>query len=143
MLTVDRAKTVIDRRRFRRTELNLPVSIRSLSSEDGAANPVIGQVQDIGLAGVYCYVAAPCSLKPDEPVICSVAVSPEQQRIFPFARLQGKGWVLRVGTVTRGRRAGESPTDESLVGVAIAFAPDVTALGASGVERVTPAYHGV
>ena len=121
----------MERRRFRRAELDLPVSIRSLA-QDGSADPVIGQIKDVSLAGVYCYVKSPCSLKPEEPVICSVTIPPEQQRVFPFSRLHGKGWVLRVGTVTRGRRAGESQTTEPLVGVAMAFAPDVTALGASG-----------
>jgi len=121
-------KAVMERRRFRRAELDVPVSIRSWGQEE-TGEAITGQVKNVSLAGVYCHVPAPSPLKPGQQVICSISVPPEQARWFPFSRVQGKGWVVRMDSVQTGRRAGEAPPDEPLLGVAVAFMPDVTALG--------------
>lgn len=86
-------------------------------------------VKNASLAGVYCYVKDGYSLKPGDQVVCSLAIPAEQLRLFPFTRLLGKGRVVRVEPIPTGRRAGESPSDQKLFGAAIAFAPDITALG--------------
>lgn len=120
--------TTIERRRFRRAELELPVSLR-WSPEGHAPVQAAGQAKDVSLAGVYCYLEPPCPLKPGDAVTCSVEVPPEQMRVFPFTRISGRGMVVRVEPVNRGRRAGESQGETSRIGLAVAFAPDVTALG--------------
>jgi len=114
----------VERRQFRRAEVDVPVAIRF---DSGSAT---GQVKNVSLAGVYCYTNSPCALKPGESVTCAIAIPPEQTRAFPFTRIAGKGWVVRVEPVPAGRRAGENPSDEDLIGLAVAFTPDVTALGA-------------
>jgi len=121
--------TMIERRRFRRAELDVPVSIRSPDGEQAETTPVIGQIKNVSLAGVYCHLKAPCPFKPGDQLICSITIPPEQARLFPFTRLFGKGWVGRLEPIRMGRREGETPSGEELVGLAIVFSPDVTALG--------------
>lgn len=123
-------KTGVERRQFRRAEVDVPVAIRAVPHEGASETLVSGQVKNVSLAGVYCYAKAPCPLKAGDSVTCSLAIPPEQARLFPFTRLVGKGWVVRVEPIQMGRRAGENQTDEELLGLAVAFAPDVTALGA-------------
>jgi hypothetical protein len=122
--------TIIERRRFRRAELDVTAVLRSLTDEASAAEPIIGQVKDVSLAGVLCHVKAPCPLTPGEQVLCSITVPPEQARLFPFTRLHGKGWVVRIEAIPVGRREGERPPEDELIGLAVAFTPDVTALSA-------------
>jgi len=121
-------KTATEQRQFRRAEIDAPLSIRLLS-QNGVASPVTGQVKNVSLAGVYCYLQDGYSLKLGDQVVCSLTVPAEQLRLFPFTRVLGKGRVVRVEAIPTGRRAGESPSGQKLLGTAIAFAPDVTALG--------------
>lgn len=121
--------TAIERRQFRRAEIDVPVEIQTVAGEGEPAAVVTGQVKNISLAGVYGYTKAPCPLKPGEQIHCTITIPPEQTRLFPFARLVGKGWVRRVEPVKSGRRAEDHRTDGELLGFAVAFAPDVTALG--------------
>jgi hypothetical protein len=121
-------KTAMERRRFRRAELDVPIAIRPMN-QDASAEPVIGHIKDISLAGALCYTKAPCALKLGEAVICSVAIPPEQARLFPFARVLGKGWVTRLEPLPVGRREGERQPEEALLGLAVAFSPDIAALG--------------
>lgn len=119
----------VERRRFRRAELDVPVAIRTGASQAAAADPIIGRVKDVSLAGVYCHVKAPCALAQGDSVVCSVVIPSEQVRWFPFSRIAGKGSIVRLEPIPKGRRARDNQTEEATVGVAIAFAPDVTALG--------------
>lgn len=121
-------KTAMERRRFRRAELDVPVSIRPVT-QDASAEPVTGQVKDLSLAGVFCSTPAPCVLKLGDAVICSIAIPPEQARLFPFTRVLGKGWVTRLEPLPVGRREGERQPEEALLGLAVAFSPDIAALG--------------
>ena len=119
----------VERRRFRRAELEgIPVVIRSLEKPGNAA-PVTGEVKNASLAGVYCQVSAPCSLHPGDSVLSSIDIPSEHARAFPFARLAGKGLVVRVEPLPVGKRAGEVSADEPLLGLAVAFSSDATALG--------------
>lgn len=124
----------MERRQFRRAEIDVPVAIRPANADGSQPSPpsetvVTGQAKNVSLAGVYCYAKSPCPLKAGERVTCSVAIPPEQARLFPFTRLVGQGWVVRVDPIPMGRRAGENPSEEDLLGLAVAFTPDVTALG--------------
>lgn len=126
-------KTGIERRRFRRADLDeVRVQIRPYT--DGSAEPVLsqpitGQLKNVSLAGFFCYVKQPCELQTGQLIAASIELGPEQRRLFPFSGLFGKGWVIRQDTIARGRRAGELHNDEHLIGLAVAFAPDVAALG--------------
>ena len=124
-------KTMAERRQFRRADLDIPIMIRPNSEEEegspGAA--LEGQVRNVSLAGVFCHLPTPCSLKTSQTVTCSIIIPAEQGRLFPFTRLHGKGWVVRISPVVPGRRAGDASPNEQVLGVAIAFTPDLTALG--------------
>ena len=124
-------KTLSERRQFRRAELDVTIAIRPLEEEDGASNTVIeGKIKNVSLAGALCYVPTPCPLKTGQAVICSVTIPLEQARIFPFARINGKGWIVRIAPVAAGRRSGDfAQQGEQFLSVAVAFAPAVTALG--------------
>jgi len=124
-------KTTMERRQFRRAEVDVPVAIRPLE-QDGSPQTgavITCQVKNISLGGVFCYTQDPCPLKVGEQVACSITIPPEQARLFPFTRVLGKGRVVRLEPIPVGRRAGETPAEEPLLGVAVAFALDVTALG--------------
>lgn len=120
--------TTMERRRFRRAELDVLIAIRPVN-QDASAEPVIGQVKDISLTGVFCYTKAPRFLKLGEVVICSITIPPEQARLFPFTRVLGKGWVTRLEPLLVGRREGERQPEEALLALAVAFSPDVAVLG--------------
>ena len=122
-------KSEVERRQFRRAEIDVPVAIRQMSAEPSSPATITGQVKNLSLSGVYCYTTSPCALKPGESVSCTVAIPPEQARLFPFTRIAGRGWVVRMDPILSGRRAGENPTTDMLIGLAVAFTPDVTALG--------------
>ncbi len=119
----------IERRRSRRVELDAGlITIRQLKDGQEAA-PVTGQVKNVSLEGVLCHVKAPCALAKGDTVACSLSIPADQTRWFPFNRLLGNGLIVRVEPVASGRRAGENPSTEQLLGLAVAFAPNVTALG--------------
>lgn len=114
----------VERRRHRRIDLAVKVVIRAIEGASIGA-PVIGYAKDVGLAGVFVIVPGPASLKPGAPISYSVEVPAERQRQFPFTRLMGKGWVVRLAEQQSDAVSGISGT-----GIAIAFADDVTALSA-------------
>ena len=123
-------KTLSERRQFRRAELDVTIAIRPIEEEEGASMTVIeGRVKNVSLAGALCYVPTPCPLKTGQAVVCSVTIPLEQARLFPFARINGKGWIVRIAPMAAGRRSGDFAQGEQSLSVAVAFAPDVTALG--------------
>lgn len=118
-----------ERRRFRRADLEVPVEIRKADQKGAEINTVRGTVRDVSLAGFYCFIENPSDLKLGDLVDCSVSVTEEQVR-FPFSRVLGRGWVTRLEPNLPGEQADEqSSSKKSVVGLAVAFAPDVTALG--------------
>ena len=57
----------IDRRRFRRAELEAPVVIRAMNAEGAAEQTTVtGQAKNVSLAGLYCHVKGPCALAPGQ-----------------------------------------------------------------------------
>ena len=120
---------VLERRHFRRMDIDVSVKIGRLdAAADATIEPIVAPAKNISLAGVYCYLKAPSDLAVGDAVMCSINVPPAEAKIFPFARLHSKGWVTRVDQILTGRRAGEIASGEQLVGIAIAFASDATAL---------------
>lgn len=125
-------KAAVERRQFRRADVDVTVEVRP--QRDGELGEAIeGQVKNVSLAGLLCYVQAPCALQVGDRVVCGMTIPESQTRYFPFTRLHGKGWLVRIDQINSGRRAGEVPEGEHWIGLAIAFAPDVTALGSIGV----------
>ena len=113
--------TQAERRRSRRTDLEAPVELRNLElAEAGTSQQAVkGQVKNLSLNGFYCTVVSASSLQPGQRVLSNVAIPREQSRHFPFARMLGRGWIVRV----------EPTTPSTQVGVAVAFDSDATALG--------------
>ena len=116
---------MVERRHARRTKFDGPMTIRG--AESRSEEPIIAHVRNVSLAGAYCAVTSPCTLKPQDEVVCSLETPPEQLRAFPFSRLHGRGWIVRIERISLGRRAGESLSDDQL-GLVVAFSPDLTAL---------------
>ena len=116
--------SVIERRRHRRVELPVTVSFRAVE-QPSAAVPIVGHAKDVGLAGVYVVVPGSVPLSAGSAVFYTVEIPAEQQRDFPFSRLMGKGWVVRVQPDQLMEEG------QSGVGVAIAFTDDATALSAA------------
>jgi c-di-GMP-binding flagellar brake protein YcgR len=139
---------VIDRRQQRRADLRAQVVIRNLEDAQADQQPFIGRVRNVSLSGVYAFVPAAFSVPPGSSVAISVSIPQESTRQFPFVRLLGKGWVVRIDKpdAKSSRRRTESQVRETAhnplnlqdilggdeVGVAIAFSRNVTALGAVG-----------
>ena len=109
--------------------MEVEVEIRSQASPSASANRTIGSLKNVSLAGLYCTVKAPAPFQSGDQVICSLSIPPQHARQFPFTRILGRGWILRLDAVPSGRRAGENQGANALIGVAIAFSPNVTALG--------------
>lgn len=118
--------TGMERRRFRRAELDMTVAIRPEASD--SPSPITGWVRNVSLAGVYAYVKPPFAPKPGDQVFCEVSVPSEQTRVFPFTRIISKGWIVRVDQLSAGRREHDIHAQQQL-GVAVAFTKDVKAFG--------------
>ena len=101
-------KAGVERRRSRRADLDVPIEIRQGPASE-SHQPVVGQVKNVSLTGVYFHVKTPCALQTGEQVTCSIHIPPEHSRWFPFTRILGKGWIMRSEPVPVGRRAGEAP----------------------------------
>ncbi len=112
--------SVVERRRHRRAELPVSVTLRPAGKDPSSAPQIVGESKDIGLAGAYIKVKAPFQLPVGTTVSYSVDIPASQQRQFPFTRLLGTGWIVRV----------DSEPDGKDVGVAIAFPSNATVLSA-------------
>lgn len=118
----------LERRQFRRAELDLPVTIRPLTPEGSASESIVGQAKDVSLAGMYCYVTKPAPVASGDTILCSLSIPADHAKLFPFTRIAGKGRVLRVDG--RPRHGTDASGNSERAGVAVAFAADVTALTA-------------
>ena len=131
---------VIERRQHRRADVEGRVELRSLEASGQAAAPVVGQADNVSLAGVYVRIPSPVPWRAGTAVTCTVNVPQDATKQFPFARLVATGRIVRVfppkapsgksaSSTAREEEKGADPAD---VGVAIAFTSDVTALGTIG-----------
>ena len=140
---------VIERRQQRRADLRAQIVIKILDGQ-GEDHPVIGRVKNVSLSGAYAYVPTPFNFPSGTALTFSVSIPQESARQFPFVRLLGKGWIVRVDQpqqddikkrkpVHKEKEFGSGLTQEILgsgedVGVAIGFTRDVTALGSIGTS---------
>lgn len=110
-----------ERRRGRRVPLQASLLIRRPDE------PALREhaIQNVSLAGVYFETDQPEGLVLNEQVVASIAIPESERRTFPFARLAGRGRVVRVQELP--------PTpdqDAKRFGIALEFGRDVTALTA-------------
>ncbi len=116
-------QSVVDRRRERRIGLAaVTVAIRNLDQKSASKSPITGRAHDVSLTGVLANVPAPFSLRPGTPVSCEITVPRESRKQFPFTRIVGEGWIVRV-------HQHESKDAGASADVAIAFTGTATALG--------------
>ena len=105
----------MEKRRGRRISLKAPLMIR----RDIAGEPEERVAANVSLSGVYFETDRP--YQSSEAVVVSVAVPEQQRRDFPFSRLAGRSYVVRIDELSEveGRKR---------YGVALAFADNVTTL---------------
>jgi hypothetical protein len=146
------AQAAIERRQQRRADVKAQIVLRSLDAKPEVEDGVIGRIVNVSLNGAYAMVPAPVSLKAGSSIAFSVSIPQEASRQFPFVRLLGKGWIIRIDKHPDGqphrRKAAHAHSKESSTslnlqdvlgsgeeaGVAIAFTRNVTALGAVGAN---------
>ena len=114
----------VDRRRGRRANVQAPLLIRRLATDQPEA--VKEEVtQNISLAGVYFETEQGNRYAQNEIVLASVSIPESQTRQFPFTRVAGRSRVVRVNELPQ-----QSPSSRKRFGVALEFGDDVTALTA-------------
>jgi hypothetical protein len=113
-----------ERRRGRRVPINASLLIRPLDEQKPQAAREL-TAHNISLAGVYFETDQPEGLVLNEQVVASIAIPEAERRTFPFARLAGRGRVVRIQELSPGQSQ-----DAKRFGVALEFGRDVTALTA-------------
>ena len=114
----------VDRRRGKRANLEVPLSIRRVEAD--RSKPFQEEVtKNISLVGLYFETEHGDQYTMNEMVTASVAVPDQQTRQFPFRRLSGRTRVVRVNELPSG-----TPSGRRRFGVALEFGDDVTALTA-------------
>ena len=114
----------VDRRRWHRVRLAVPVAIGTGADEGGGGvSPQTGQTKDVSPSGVYVTSRACGSIAPGDVLEVSIVVPEDARRFFPFSRIVGPSRVVRVEDVQT-----EEGTER---GLALSFCEDrMTLLGA-------------
>ena len=115
----------VDRRRYRRVALRVPIVLRGLE-EGMRATGRAGLTENISLAGVYLRTPKGKPVAKDDLVTLSISIPQEAMRQFPFSRLMGRGRIVRVEELPE---AGKAETNR--LGMAVEFAEDFTVLSAA------------
>jgi len=129
---------VVERRHHRRVDLRVLVVVRALEEDGSVSEPYVGSARNVSLAGVYAVMPEPFPLTGGKPVSFSVSIPQESWKSFPFVRLLGKGWIVRVDPMLGPEPQsgppvlGQPQLEEKQAGVAIAFSKETTALGTIG-----------
>lgn len=112
----------LERRRGPRANVTAPLVVRHLDARKNA--PTLEHMtRDISLAGAYFETDRPDAFQKDELVLASITIPEHERRAFPFARLVGRGRIVRVQELPPAQGA-------KRFGVAIEFGRDATALTA-------------
>ena len=90
-----RSGDYVEKRRFKRLDLTLPMSIRCLSA-NGKEKMQDGITINVSFNGAYVGDIEVENLKPDDKINISLSVPRDDSRDFPFSRLIGKAKVVRV-----------------------------------------------
>ncbi|MBU4149114.1 MAG: PilZ domain-containing protein [Candidatus Omnitrophica bacterium] len=84
-----------EKRRSKRLDLSLPVSIR-YASGDGKEKSQKGITINVSFNGAYVTDINPANIKLEDKVNISISVPRDEARDFQFSRLVGKAKVARV-----------------------------------------------
>ena len=114
-------KHVVERRRGRRINLEVPMVVRKMD-EQGPKPFAEQSTKNISLNGVYFEMDGVDGVRVNDVIIASVSIPESQRRDFPFTRLAGRSRVVRViESLTPG-------DGRPRTGVACEFSEDVTVL---------------
>jgi len=106
---------VLERRQSRRVDLEVPIDVREIGAQGQRAEPITGRARNVSLAGCYALIPASAQRAVGTPVSCTITIPQELTQQFPFVRLVGKGWIVRV---TPAKRAtSDRPGAEEQAGV--------------------------
>jgi len=106
-----RAGEFAEKRQFKRLDLSLPTTLKSLSGDEKQREQE-GVTLNISYNGAYVADIEIKNIKSDDTLKISISVPRDESRDFPFSRVVGKAKVIRV--------------DKD--GVALEFAEDVNRL---------------
>lgn len=112
----------VERRRGRRANIEAPLLIRRSTAQ---ATPQQEVAKNVSLAGLYFETEEGHPFAGDDIVFASVSIPEERTRDFPFARLAGRGRVVRIHEMSPPDAAGRKR-----FGIALEFGHDLTALSA-------------
>ena len=113
----------VERRRGRRAYVEAPLLIRRTGAQATAPREEVAK--NVSLAGVYFETEEGHSYTNEEMVMASVSIPEAHVREFPFARLAGRGRVIRVEELSPREASGRKR-----FGIALEFGHDLTALSA-------------
>ena len=103
----------IERRQSRRVSLEVPIEVREIGARGRPAQTCLGRARNVSLVGCYALLPASSAWAVGTPVSCTVTIPQELTQQFPFVRLVGKGWIVRVSTPSRQRRASDYTPSEA------------------------------
>ena len=113
-----------ERRRQPRVRLTVPVLCGKASGyARGRDLPCAGWSKDLNAEGVYAMLREGNAFTSGEIVAVNVEIPWESRRGFPFSRIAGTARVVRIDPLSK-------TAQEPMWGLALAFCPDVTRLGA-------------
>ena len=85
----------VEKRKFKRLDLSLPMKIRRLS-DTGKEEVQDGVTVNVSFNGAYVIDINIKSIKPEDKINISLSVPRDDVRDFPFSRIVGKARVVRV-----------------------------------------------
>jgi hypothetical protein len=91
-----RVNDFVEKRRFQRLDLSLPIRLRRISDE-GKEKILEGVTVDVSYNGSYVIDINIKDIKAEDNVHISLSVPRDYARDFPFSRITGKARVARVG----------------------------------------------
>ncbi len=90
-----KASDFVEKRKFKRLDLSLPMKVKRVSST-GKEEVFSGATGDVSYDGVYIVNIKIKNIKPEDSIHISISVPREDARDFPFSRLTGNATVIRV-----------------------------------------------
>ena len=90
-----RTSDFVEKRRFKRLDLSLPMKIRCISG-DGKEEVQDGVTINVSFNGAYIADINIKNIRPEDKLNISLSVPREETRDFPFSRIVGKAKVIRV-----------------------------------------------
>ena len=89
-----RVSDFVEKRRFKRLDLSLPMKLRRISS-DGKEEVVEGATANISYYGAYVVDIDLKNIKPNDNLHITLSIPRDEARDFPFSRIIGKAKVIR------------------------------------------------